>query len=98
MRWLVVLSVAVSPLMAQTGGRVDPVIRKMIGDISQERIAATMKKLAAFDTRGNFSDPGQADRGIGAARRWIRDEFKSYGPKLDVSFDPYKVKKQGTRI
>ncbi|MEP7367916.1 MAG: M20/M25/M40 family metallo-hydrolase, partial [Acidobacteriota bacterium] len=33
-------------------------------------------------------------RGIGAARRWIHDEFKSYSPRLEVRFDPYKVKKQ----
>jgi hypothetical protein len=98
MRLFLVFIVLVSPALSQTGGRVDPVIRKMIGDVSQDRIATTMKRLAAFDTRGNFSDPNQTDRGIGAARRWIRDQFKSYSPKLDVSFDPYKVKKQGTRI
>jgi hypothetical protein len=79
-------------------GRPDPAIQKMLSEISRDRIAATMQKLASFDTRGNFSDPEQKDRGIGAARRWIFDQFKSYGPRLDVSFDPYKVKKQGTRI
>ena len=83
---------------AQTVGRPDPAIQKMVGEISRDRIAATMQKLASFDTRGNFSDPEQKDRGIGAARRWIFDQFKSYSPSLDVSFDPYKVKKQGTRI
>jgi len=57
-----------------------------------------MQKLASFETRGNFSDPNQKDRGIGAARGWIFDQFKSYSPRLDVAFDPYKVKKQGTRI
>src|SRR5580698_1684144 len=83
---------------AQTVGRPDPAIQKIVGEISRDRIAATMQKLASFDTRGNFSDPDQKDRGIGAARRWIFDQFKSYSPSLDVSFDPYKVKKQGTRI
>ncbi len=98
MRLLIPLLVAASALPAQTVGRPDPVIRKMLSEISRDRIAATMQKLASFDTRGNFSDPDQKDRGIGAARRWILDEFKSYSPRLDVSFDPYKVKKQGTRI
>ncbi|HEX4138052.1 MAG TPA: M20/M25/M40 family metallo-hydrolase [Bryobacteraceae bacterium] len=86
------------PLAAQTVGRPDPNIQKMLGEISRDRIAATMQKLASFETRGNFSDPDQKDRGIGAARRWIFDQFRSYSPNLDVSFDPYKVKKQGTRI
>lgn len=76
----------------------DPAIRKIVAEISQENIAASMKKLASFETRGNFTDPTQTDRGIGAARRWIYDQFRSYSPRLEVSFDPYKVKKQGTRI
>jgi len=101
MRKLLLLSIAVATatnLAAQNVGRPDPAIQKMVGEISRDRIAATMQKLAAFGTRGNFSDPNQANRGVGAARRWILDEFKSYSPRLEVSFDPYKVKKQGTRI
>jgi len=98
MRLLISLIALGSTLSAQTVGRPDPVIQKMLGEISRDRIAATMQKLASFETRGNFSDPEQKDRGIGAARRWIFDQFKSYSPSLDVAFDPYKVKKQGTRI
>jgi hypothetical protein len=86
------------PVSGPNIGGTDPVVRKILGEISQERIAATMQKLASFDTRGNFSDPDQKDRGIGAARKWIFDEFRSYGPRLDVSLDPHKVRKQGTRI
>src|SRR5450631_3306223 len=69
---------------AQTIGRPDPVIQKMLGEISRDRIAATMQKLASFETRGNFSDPEQKDRGNGAARRWILEQFKSYSPRLEV--------------
>ncbi len=98
MRVLISLLAAASALCGQTVARPDPAIQKMLGEISRDRIAATMQKLASFDTRGNFSDPDQPERGIGAARRWILDQFKSYSPRLDVSFDPYKVKKQGTRI
>lgn len=76
----------------------DPAIEKIVHDVSQERIADTMKKLTSFQTRGNFTNPEQQNRGIGAARRWIYDQLKSYDPRLEVSFDPYQVKKQGTRI
>ncbi len=82
----------------QTVGHPDPAIQKMLGEISRDRIAATMQKLASFETRGNFSNPEQTDRGIGAARRWIFDQFKSYSPRLEVSLDPHHVRKQGTRI
>lgn len=95
------LSVALAaptPLRAQPVGRPDPAIQKMVAEVSRDRIAATMQKLASFGTRGNFSDPDRDDRGIGAARRWISDQFRNYSPRLEVSFDPYKVQKQGTRI
>src|ERR1700691_4184204 len=98
MRLSILLLLIVSSTPAQNIGRPDPAIQKMLGEISRDRIAVTMEKLASFETRGNFSDPDQKDRGIGAARRWIFDQFKGYNPRLDVSFDPYKVKKQGTRI
>ncbi|HYA17415.1 MAG TPA: M20/M25/M40 family metallo-hydrolase [Bryobacteraceae bacterium] len=76
----------------------DPEIQKIVSEISTDRIAANLKSLTSFETRGNFSDPSQTSRGIGAARRWIFDQFKSYSPRLEVAFDPWKVKKQGTRI
>ena len=93
-------ALATTGLAAQVAPAVgpDPEIQKIVAGISQERIAATMKRLAAFETRGNFSDPTQTNRGIGAARHWIYDQFRGYSPRLEVAFDPHKVKKQGTRI
>jgi hypothetical protein len=76
----------------------DPDIRKIVAEVSQDKIAAIMQRLAAFGTRGNFTDPSQPERGIGAARRWIYDQFRGYSPRLEVSYDSHKVKKQGTRI
>ena len=89
---------SVTALSAQTVARIDPAIQKIVKEISQDKIASTMKKLASFETRGNFSDPNRKDRGIAAARQWIYDQFRSYSPKLEVSLDPYQVKKRGTRI
>jgi Peptidase family M28 len=93
------LAVAVCALavMAQ-GATLDPEIQSIVRDISQERVAETMKKLTSFETRGNFTDASRQDRGIGAARRWIYDQFRGYDPRLEVSFETWKVKKQGTRI
>jgi len=33
--------------------------------------------------------------GIGAAMRWIHDELQSYSPRLQVSYQPFKVRKAG---
>jgi hypothetical protein len=78
--------------------KIDPTIQKIVSEVSQEHIADSLEHLTGFETRGNFSDPTQQNRGIGAARQWIYEQFRSYSPRLEVSFDPYKVKKQGTRI
>jgi hypothetical protein len=85
-------------LFGQSIDHPDPAIQKMLGEISEERIAADMQRLGAFETRGNFSATTSTERGIGAARQWIFDQFKSYSPRLEVSFDRYRVKKQGARI
>src|SRR5215213_8932977 len=71
----------------------DPRIQKIVADISDERIAGIMRKLESFETRHTLSDALQTNRGIGAAWRWIFDEFKTYSPRLQVSFDTHQIKK-----
>ncbi len=82
---------ASAPVLGATG----PKIAKIVSEISDERIAGIMKKLESFGTRNLLSDPSQTDRGIGAARQWIFDEFKSFSPRLDVSFDTHHIPKGG---
>ena len=89
------LCCCVTQTHAQTAGKIDPAVQKIVGEISAERIGETLQKLGSFGTRGDYTDPTQESRGIGAARKWIYEQFRSYSPKLEVAFDPYKVKKQG---
>lgn len=84
-----------SPAVFAQAGRLDPTVQKVVSEVSADHVAESMKKLGSFVTRGNFTDPNQTDRGIGAARRWIYDQFKSYSPRLEVSYDSYKVKHEG---
>ena len=70
----------------------DPAIKKIVSEISPGRIAAGVKTLAGFETRGNYSDPNQKTRGIGAARRWIFAQFHGYTQRLEVSYD---IEKKG---
>jgi hypothetical protein len=67
----------------------NPAVRDIVGEVSEDRIAATLKKLESFGTRNTMS-PGAV-----AARQWIYDELRSYSPRLEVRFDSYKVRKQG---
>ncbi len=75
--------------------RLDPMIQKIISQISEARIAEIEKKLESFGTRNTMSDPNQPDHGVGAARQWIFDQFKSYSPRLDVTYDTHLIPKGG---
>jgi acetylornithine deacetylase/succinyl-diaminopimelate desuccinylase-like protein len=88
---LVTLLLVAATLPAQIAPP-DPTIKKIVAEISPDRIAASVKTLAGFETRGNYSDPNQKTRGIGAARRWIFAQFHGYSPRLEVSYD---IEKKG---
>src|SRR5690349_19511442 len=76
----------------------NPQIKKMMDEVSEARMKATIEKLVSFGTRNTMSSQDDPVRGVGAARQWIFNEFKSYSPKLQVKFNKYRVKKQGQRI
>src|SRR6266404_4642441 len=76
---------------------VNPQIQKIVEQISDERIASILKKLEAFGTRNTFSTQDDPVRGIGASRKWIYEQFRSYSPRLEVSFDQYRLKKDESR-
>src|SRR4030095_16529030 len=72
---------------------IHPRIARVVGDVSGERIRATMKRLEGFGTRNLFSHSDHPTRGKSAAFRWIEGEFKSYSPRLEVRLDRHLVKK-----
>jgi hypothetical protein len=76
----------------------DPRLVKLLDSVSPDRLIAIVQKLQSFQTRNLMSSVDTPNRGIGAARQWIFDEFKSYSPNLQVSFDTYQVARQGARI
>ena len=73
--------------------RLNPTIKQIVDQVSQERIGATMKHLGEYGTRYVGSEQDSETRGIGAAQRWIEAQFKSYSPKLEVSLDHFSIKK-----
>jgi len=73
----------------------DPRIEKLVTAVSEDRLKMLVETLAGFHTRNTLSDTESATRGIGAARQWIFDELTRSSPRLQVTFDTYKLKKQG---
>jgi hypothetical protein len=76
---------ALPPLSAQSmpvTRNSDPAINRAVRQISAERVEADIRQLVSFHTRATLSaqDPAAiaANRGIGAAREWIKGEFERY--------------------
>ena len=94
MRNILIMSLlAVSVLPAQYKA-IHPQVSKIAGQVSEERIAAILKKLESFGTRHTSSSQDDPVRGIGAARKWIHAELQSYSPRLQVGYDSHRIKKQ----
>ena len=53
----------------------DQRIYDIIDAVSPDRIESDIRQLAGYGTRNTLSDTSSATRGIGAARRWIYEEF-----------------------
>ena len=74
---------------------VNPQVQKIVNDVSEDRIRAIITRLVAFGTRNLMTSQDDPERGIGAARKWIFQQFQSYSPRLQVRYDQWKVKKTG---
>src|SRR5690242_1563155 len=70
-------------------------VSDIVSQISEQRIAGTLKQFESFQTRNIYSSQGDPAHGIGAARRWIADQFRDASPKLQVSFDEHGIKASG---
>ncbi|HKI43982.1 MAG TPA: M28 family metallopeptidase [Balneolales bacterium] len=79
--------------------KADPVIGKMLTQISADSIKANILKLVSFNTRQTLSDTLSNTTGIGAARRWIYSKFEQYGResggRLKVGYEGYVQQPEG---
>ena len=71
------LTLALLAVFNLTSAQTDQKIYDIIKDVSAERIKKDVKTLVDFGTRNTFSDTVSKTRGIGAARRWIKQEFET---------------------
>ena len=81
----------------------EPRLYDLINAVSAERIESDIRTLVDFGTRHTLSETENDTRGIGAARRWIYDEFLNISQRcdncLEVSYQRTTVPGQaGTRI
>ena len=75
-------------VIAQTNQK----IYDIIDAISAERIENDITTLVNFGTRNTFSDTISNTRGIGAARRWIKQEFESISKNCNACLNVFYQK------
>ncbi len=61
----------------------------IIEEISADRIQKDIEKLVSFGTRHTLSETKSDTRGIGAARRWIKDEFDKISAECGGCMEVY---------
>lgn len=85
----------VDPVSDVTMG-VDPFIATLLENVSTQKLAGYVQTLEGFYTRNTFSATDLEGRGIGAARRWIFNEFIRVGNgRLLVEIDEFPVNRNG---
>lgn len=73
-------------------GQTDSKIYSIIDQIDTKRIESDIRTLANFGTRNTFSDTTSNQRGIGAARRWIKSEFEKVSKDCSNCLDVFYQK------
>jgi hypothetical protein len=93
---IILICLIAIPAQAQSGWKtLQPDIQKAVDGVSKDQLETILRKLESFETRNTMSDQKSTTKGIGAARQWIYDQFKSYSPRLEVSFDTHILPKGG---
>ena len=71
----------------------DPEISRLVREISPARLETSVRTLVGFGTRHSLSAQDDPKRGIGAARKWIRDTLQQCatepGARLKVELDSF---------
>ncbi len=88
------------PLITDPEGNVieaiNPDLRNLLDEVSQQNLLGYVQTLQGFDTRNTFSVTDQEGVGVGAARRWIFNEFIRVGNgRLLVEVDEFPVNQGG---
>ena len=89
----VLLATAAPTLAAELPATTDPEIAGLVHAVSATRLETTIRTLAGFGTRHSLSATDDPKRGIGAARRWIKNTLDACaaapGARLKVEFDEF---------
>jgi hypothetical protein len=96
--FLSILLTVSAVLSAQPAPAINPAVKTIVDAVSEERITATLQRLEGFGTRNSLSSATDPEHGVGAARKWIYEQFQSYSPGLQVRYDTWHVRTLPPRV
>jgi hypothetical protein len=80
----------------------DPLIEKMVKDVSADSLQSYIKSMVAFGTRSTLSTQTDPKNGIGAARLWVLSKFNQFtkqsGGRLTAIIDTTTLPADGKRV
>ncbi len=99
---VIALMLIIPSLFSQTIIQKDPLIEKMIKEVSADSLQSYIKSLVAYGTRNTLSTQTDNKRGIGAARKWVLDKFNEFakqsGGRLSAFIDTTTLAPDGKRV
>jgi Peptidase family M28 len=91
-----------SAVFSQTTINRDPLIEKMVSEVSKDSLESYIRKMVSFGTRNTLSTQSDPKRGIGAARNWVLYKFNEFanqsGGRLTAFIDTTTLQKDGRRV
>jgi len=80
----------------------DPQIEAMVKEVSPDSLRSYIRKLVSFGTRHTLSATKDKNRGIGAARDWVVQQFRSFarnsGGRMTAFVDTTTLQPDGRRV
>lgn len=98
------LCIAVAPACAQSTAiiRRDPLIARMVEEVSADSLKSYIEAMVSFGTRHTLSTQKEARRGIGAAKNWVLGKFNAFaresGGRMSAYIDSTIYKADGRRV
>ena len=89
----------VLPVQAQTNANAgftsppqyQPFLKQLVDDVSADQVEYYTRSLAGFENRHTLSDTTSETKGIGAARRWIKEEFEKISDECGGCLEVFYV-------
>ncbi len=101
--WLLTAAIAcASASFAQTIIKKDTAIANMVNEIAADSLHSYIRSLVSFGTRNTLSTQTEKEKGIGAARNWVLNKFKTFAVqsegRLTAVIDTTTIAADGKRV